>query len=53
MPYTYRQLAEYVKLVGAHHLIAAPTSEEKQAYEGFLFIRGLANVSLIMELSAQ
>ena len=52
MPYTYRQLAEYVKRVGPNNLICAPTLEQKEKFEGFLFIRGLANVSLILALAA-
>ena len=51
MPDVYRQLEEYVKSVGAKKLISAPTSEEKKAFEGILFIRGFANVSLILELA--
>lgn len=51
MPDVYRQLRQYVKLVGAKKLISAPTSEEKQVFDGTLFIRGFANVSLILELA--
>ena len=51
MPYIYCELAKYVRLVGAKKLILSPTSEEKQAFDGILFIRGLPNISLILELA--
>ena len=51
MPHVFLQLKEYVRLVGADKLISAPTPEEKVAFEGSLFIRGLANVSLIKALA--
>ena len=52
MPDVYRQLRQYVKLVGAKKLISSPTAEEKKAFDGILFIRGFANVSFILELAA-
>ena len=48
---TYKQLCEYVERTGVETLILNPTDESKETFEGTLFIRGYANISLILALA--
>ncbi len=51
MPEVIKQLSSYVNLIGADTLISNPTAEEKEAFEGILYTRGLPNISFIKMLT--